>query len=541
MARTAASPAPATGRSPVASKNIVVLCDGTANQVTVYSRTNVLRLARRLDKSSGGSGRQVVFYDPGLGTESAPGALTPVGRAVTRLLGLAFGYGLSKNLADAYAFLMQHYEPGDRIYVFGFSRGAYTARALVGLLGRVGLLERGSDSLIAYAIRYYLAKDSHQLNFFKQRFSRTYGLAWREVEVNECSALSDRELEARVKKLEKERKKLESRDEEIPAELERMLAEAKRAGKPSKGVIPVHFLGVWDTVESIGVLRRQITLPDTDWLPNLVSGRHAVALDEKRSQYEVDLWTADTDSGHDARKDALWWRRQTCLHRDIETMWFAGAHADVGGGYGLPARLEREVIETKEKLIATLERLAEVRDGKERESLGARRKEIEEKRKSLEARNEEVEKEETGLAHIALQWMMEGAEKHGLLFDRDVAAKSPLTPNPRAKLHDPLLPFWWLLGWRPRTIPADARVHPSVQQRIRDCPGYEPAARESGAAAGRKPAEVVGDGVEAAIGVAFSLPIVAAIGAVFPPLGLAAFGEVLKRGAAVARGEGPPR
>jgi uncharacterized protein (DUF2235 family) len=106
------------------------------------------------------------------------------------------------------------------IYIFGFSRGAYTARALTGLLQRVGLVERGCDNLIPYAVRYFQARDDHQLNFFKQRFSRTYHLLWREV---------------------------------VP-DIDQIPALKEKANRPSRGVIPVHFLGVWDTVKSIGVL-----------------------------------------------------------------------------------------------------------------------------------------------------------------------------------------------------------------------------------------------------------------------------------------------
>lgn len=396
------------------AKNIVVLCDGTANQVNILSQTNVLRLARLVQKT-GGDQRQVVFYDPGLGTEGAPGALTPVGRKVTKFLGLAFGYGLKKNLSDAYAFLVQHYEPGDRIYIFGFSRGAYTARALTGLLQRVGLLERGCENLIPFAIRYFQVQDNHQLNFFKQRFSRTYHLAWRDV---------------------------------APG-IEQIPALQKKAGRPSRGVIPVHFLGVWDTVKSIGTLRRQIVLPDTEWLPNMINGRHAVALDEKRSQYQPELWESDTDAGHAARVEAR--RRpnlplQTCLHADVETMWFSGVHSDVGGGYGLSVERERELF---------LKRTSASKPSDE----------------ELAARKAEV-----GLAYISLGWMMDAAAKHGLVFDKDVLAEEPLTPDERATLHNPLLPFWWILGWSRRTLPPGAQIHPSVQDRIREVQGYQPAA-----------------------------------------------------------------
>lgn len=424
-------PVPESDRPPAAGKNIVVLCDGTANQVSVYSRTNVVRLARRLAKTpDDGGNRQVVFYDPGLGTESAPGALTTVGKSVTKLLGLAFGYGLSKNLADAYAFLVQHYEPGDRIYIFGFSRGAYTARALTGLLGRVGLLERGCDSLITYAVKYYRARDDHQLNFFKQRFSRTYPLKWRQM----IHGIDDSPLE-------------------------------KKADSPSRGVIPVHFLGVWDTVKSIGTLRRQIMLPDTDWLPNMINGRHAVAIDEKRSQYKPEIWQADTDDGHGDRVKARAWRRQTCLHQDVETMWFTGVHADVGGGYGLTARLER-------KLIRARKRLTEIEWRKLPEARQAGDNDAEDRLKKLRdgiraeiGELEKIQTEETGLAYFPLAWMVEAAKEHGLRFNGDVLKKDEqlLAGEIREgapKLHNPLFPCWWVLGWKRRTIPPGAQIHP---------------------------------------------------------------------------------
>ena len=78
----------------------------------------------------------------------AKSALTRIGKWWTRTIGLAFGYGISENVADAYQFLMRNWEPADRIYVFGFSRGAYTARVLCGMLHAVGLLTPGNEALI---------------------------------------------------------------------------------------------------------------------------------------------------------------------------------------------------------------------------------------------------------------------------------------------------------------------------------------------------------------------------------------------------------
>ena len=113
------------GRNAMA-KNVVVCCDGTANEFAT-DHTNVLKLFRVLDNDTS---RQVVFYHPGVGTMEAVGALTSISRRVTKVLGLAFGYGLERDVCDAYAFLMQQFDPDDALPMFGFSRGAYTVRAV---------------------------------------------------------------------------------------------------------------------------------------------------------------------------------------------------------------------------------------------------------------------------------------------------------------------------------------------------------------------------------------------------------------------------
>ena len=133
------------------AKNIVVCCDGTSNEYG-DCKTNVLKLFSVLPK---GDPDQVTFYDPGVGTFSAPAALTKTTRAVTRVFGLAFGYGITKNIGDAYRFLMETYEPGDRVYLFGFSRGAYTARAVAAMIHKCGLLEPGNHNLLPYALKLF--------------------------------------------------------------------------------------------------------------------------------------------------------------------------------------------------------------------------------------------------------------------------------------------------------------------------------------------------------------------------------------------------
>src|SRR5688572_26426384 len=132
-------------------KNIVICCDGTGNEVNANEFTNVVKLYRRLSRED--PARQINYYDPGLGTLGTPGFRTRTFTSITRLIGLAFGYGIHDNVKDAYLFLMRNYQEGDRIFLFGFSRGAYTVRALAGMLFRVGLLEYGNDNLVEHALK----------------------------------------------------------------------------------------------------------------------------------------------------------------------------------------------------------------------------------------------------------------------------------------------------------------------------------------------------------------------------------------------------
>src|SRR5215510_9374897 len=122
------------------AKNIVICCDGTGNEFG-NRNSNVIKLYKMLICDQD----QIAYYHPGVGTKGARSALTRIGKLWTRVIGLAFGYGLSDNIADAYQFLMKTFEPGDRVYIFGFSRGAYTARALCGMLHFVGVWDTVSS------------------------------------------------------------------------------------------------------------------------------------------------------------------------------------------------------------------------------------------------------------------------------------------------------------------------------------------------------------------------------------------------------------
>ena len=145
-------------------KNIVVCCDGTGNSYGMHN-TNVVGVFDAIVKDD----KQLGFYDPGVGTFSTLGRNS--GRLVGKVLGKGFGWGLQDNIEDAYEYLMNCYERGDKIYLFGFSRGAYTARSLGGMLQKCGLLEKGSRNLLPYVSEVYNTPDNRAVaGGFKQTF-----------------------------------------------------------------------------------------------------------------------------------------------------------------------------------------------------------------------------------------------------------------------------------------------------------------------------------------------------------------------------------
>ena len=135
-------------------RNIIICCDGTGNEIS-ENISNVLKLYRCLRKTEKTQPRQLVFYDPGVGTLERPDPWHKLKQDFNAILGLATGYGLDDNVLAAYAFLVRNYQDGDQIYLFGFSRGAYTVRVLAGLIHKVGLIapeqvNLAGSGLIAY-------------------------------------------------------------------------------------------------------------------------------------------------------------------------------------------------------------------------------------------------------------------------------------------------------------------------------------------------------------------------------------------------------
>jgi uncharacterized protein (DUF2235 family) len=247
-------------------KNIVICCDGTANEFAA-SPTHVVKLYSVLTYRIG---QQITFYHPGLGTLEPAGALTSLARKVTKLMGMGFGYGLANDIRDAYIFLMKNYEPDDRIFLFGFSRGAYTVRAVCSLLKLYGLIRRDNESVVLHATRLLVGID------------RTAG---------------DRAATAQVFDL----------------------AEGFRSTLAAD--CKPWFVGVWDTVSSIGWIENPLKLPHISNNPDIEIGRHAVSMDERRAFFRTNLWRHPIDTTTDYGP------------KDLKQVRFVGDHCDVGGGH----------------------------------------------------------------------------------------------------------------------------------------------------------------------------------------------------------------
>ena len=132
-------------------RNLILCCDGTNNQFGPEN-TNVVRLVQSLNRDPT---KQWLYYDPGVGTLPEPGAFSKVQKWVSKVFGLAFGAGLSWKVGEAYTYLMETWEPGDSVFLFGFSRGAYMVRVLAGMLYALGLLPRHNPNLVPYVIRLF--------------------------------------------------------------------------------------------------------------------------------------------------------------------------------------------------------------------------------------------------------------------------------------------------------------------------------------------------------------------------------------------------
>ena len=280
-------------------RQLVVCCDGTANTISAGVKdTNVVRLVEMLrdpaNRDAGGP-PQVVFYDPGVGSPvglPATGPCSALAEPIRRAMNLALGRGVYENIAEAYLFLCREYgryappdgETADQIYLFGFSRGAFTARCVAGMVNLFGLIRPGQEHLMPTLLNIYFSSPDPPrgiVAFMRRLRKRVLG---------KSPALVRQELADQVTRL--------------------------FASAPGN-TAAVHFLGVWDTVQSVGLpgMRKQISSSRVLAGKRITHARHALAIDEHRSQFLPRVFCGPLDAG------------QTLGQR-----WFRGVHTDVGGG-----------------------------------------------------------------------------------------------------------------------------------------------------------------------------------------------------------------
>jgi len=266
-------------------KRLAVFLDGTRN--TVDDNTNVWRLKALCAPYGADGARQIAYYSVGVGTTRTE-----------RVRGGALGFGIERNVSRAYEWIVENYDPGDEIFIFGFSRGAYTARSLAGFIALCGLLKPGAPLGTSQMFARY------------QRGNETRTIRW--LKAHETSGtLTDATREERW-----------------------MLTYSTP--------VPVKMVGVWDTVGALGVPIQAITL--LDMVPGLSpssyaflhtglrlpieNGYHALAIDEHRAAFKPTLWTKKFKDGVTPGEMA-----PPRAVANVEQRWFAGAHANVGGGY----------------------------------------------------------------------------------------------------------------------------------------------------------------------------------------------------------------
>lgn len=237
-------------------KNIVIFSDGTGQEGGKGHNTNVYKLFNMIvDRDES---RQIGFYDRGLGTGFA------------KFAGNVFGIGISQNILDCYRFIFENYSVGDKIYLFGFSRGATTVRSLSGFIHHFGLLPKSRPELIPQAYRIYKTDDPIKRTHKAQQFIERHHTMW----------------------------------------------------------VKIQYIGVWDTVVALGVPWQKWSalinklhffkhkFHDLSLSPSIIHGRHALAIDDRRREFHPTLW--DKTSRSD---------------QTMKQVWFSGMHTDVGGGY----------------------------------------------------------------------------------------------------------------------------------------------------------------------------------------------------------------
>jgi uncharacterized protein (DUF2235 family) len=292
-------------------KNIVLLSDGTGNSAASPFKTNVWRLYQAIDlrlPDDPAIPEQVVLYDNGVGTEN----IKPL-----RALGGAFGFGVWRNVKDLYTFACRNYEAGDQIFGFGFSRGAFTIRLVMGLIGKCGIVKTNPHSEANLRKAIGMAYEAYRRDFLL-RASRRNGMAYHWVLRKPRYLLDRAGRKTAMIDL------TNGKDDTI-----------------RQNFIDVAFLGVWDTVDAYGMpvdeLKMAIdqhvwplSFADRDPAQRIKVIRHALSLDDERPTFRPVLWNEEVQDPADPENP----NARIALKRDhIQQVWYPGVHANVGGGY----------------------------------------------------------------------------------------------------------------------------------------------------------------------------------------------------------------
>ena len=285
--------------------NIVLLSDGTGNSSASPFKTNVWRLYQAIDimpPADDTLPRQIIYYDNGVGTEN----FKPLAA-----LGGALGIGVWQNVKDLYAFVCRNFQPGDQIYGFGFSRGAFTTRLLMGLIGKCGILKTISEADLTHCVQ--MAYEAYRRDFLI-RASRRRKMIYHHI----------------------------LREPRYDTENGRKKTTIDLGINDCQQLFPdIRFVGVWDTVDAYGMPVDELKIAIDEWVwpmsfadrdpsDRLQTIRHALSLDDARPTFRPVLWNEVLEDRPYPGKEMA---RRVLSPQRIQQVWFAGAHANVGGGY----------------------------------------------------------------------------------------------------------------------------------------------------------------------------------------------------------------
>ena len=283
---------------------IAIFCDGTCNSPTIDQPTHVFSLF----EAAKATAEQRTVYLPGVGTGG--GRASVIGSRLDRIGGGAFGWGLNANIKQAYRAVAMLCRPGDEIMIFGFSRGAYTARSLAGMIRKCGIIDNPTEARIDAAFTLYRlpGEENHPdaPHVMAKRRAMSPRFATSDVEMAWRAATGSRAADG--------------------------------SGPPPPEKVSIRFMGIWDTVGSLGappsilgplalLWNRRYRFHDLKLSSSVRAARHAVALDERRIFYRPTLW----ENLEETRDDPGLNNGDRSPTRPYQQVWFAGTHALVGG------------------------------------------------------------------------------------------------------------------------------------------------------------------------------------------------------------------